>query len=542
MDIFGYSISRKEAPPTERSFVAPTDEGAIDLPVQGAGYFGTYLDLDQTARTDQELIKRYRDIALMGDVDSAIEDIVNEAVAALEKEESVELDLDKVEQSDNVKKAIDTEFKNILKLLRFDSRGHDYFRRWYIDGRIYFHKVIDTANPKGGISDLRLVDSRKIRKVREVIKDKDPRTGVELVKGVNEFYIYDERGQYLTRQPASPGQNFSAPPMKILPDAICYVSSGLMDQDRNMVLSYLHKAIKPANQLRMAENAMVIYRLARAPERRIFYIDVGNLPKQKAEQYLKDIMSRYRNKLVYDASTGEVRDDKKHMSMLEDFWLPRREGGQGTKIDTLPGGQNLGETRDLEYFQTLLYQALNVPVSRQQQQGGLNFGRAAEITRDELKFTKFVAKLRIRFSMIFLDLLKTQLILKGVLTEEDWTELEQDIKFKFAEDSYYTESKQQELLRARFELLAMASQFVGQFISREYAMKNILQLTDEEMEDMLAQIEKEPPPIPPGLDPAMLGMGGGPPMPGAVPPGQTAAGQPAKKTGPKEKGPRPAKS
>jgi len=484
MDIFGYTIKRKDSAPTERSFVPPSDEGALDT-IKAGGYYGTYLDLEGAAKNESDQIKRYRDISLMADVDMAIDDVVNEAIANLDNEEIVTLDLQKLQVSNSIKKAIETEFESILDMLRFKDKGQDYFRRWYIDGRIYFHKVIDTAKPKQGLTDIRYIDPRKIKKVRHINKEKDAKTGVEFVKSIDEFFIYNDKGIHMT-QNVSPTTNVQG--LKITKDAICYTPSGLFDVDNQMVLSYLHKAIKPANQLRMMENALVIYRLARAPERRIFYIDVGNLPKLKAEQYLKDIMNRYRNKLVYDANTGEIRDDKKTMSMLEDFWLPRREGGKGTEISTLPGGQNLGEIADIEYFQRKLYEALNVPVSRMQQQGGLNFGRAAEITRDELKFTKFVGKLRRQFSQIFSDLLKTQLLLKGVMTEQDWKELADDIEYRFAQDAYYTESKEQEILRSRVELTTQMDPYLGKYVSKSFIQKKILRLSEEEISEMNKEI------------------------------------------------------
>ena len=486
MDIFGYSIKRKEPVQTERSFVPPSDtEGALDT-IKAGGYYGTYLDLEGAAKNESEQIKRYRDISLMADVDAAIDDVVTESIANLDNEDAVTLDLQKVKASSSVKKSIEAEFDNILEMLHFKDKGQDYFRRWYIDGRIYFHKVIDTAKPKQGITDIRYIDPRKIKKVRNVNKEKDIKTGVEFVKNVEEYFVYNEKGLHMTQNVAA---SVNVQGLKITKDAICYTTSGLYDVDNQMVLSYLHKAIKPANQLRMMENALVIYRLARAPERRIFYIDVGNLPKLKAEQYLKDIMNRYRNKLVYDANTGEIRDDKKTMSMLEDFWLPRREGGKGTEISTLPGGQNLGEIADIEYFQRKLYQALNVPISRLQQQAGLNFGRAAEITRDELKFTKFIGKLRRQFSQVFSDLLKTQLILKGVLTEQDWKEMYDDVEYRFAQDAYYTESKEQEIIRSRAELVGQMDPFVGKYVTKKYIQKNILRFTDEEIADMEKEME-----------------------------------------------------
>lgn len=484
MEIFGFEITRKKPAATERSFVAPSDEGAIEQ-IRTGGYYGTYFDVEGVTNTEESLIKRYREISMMADVDSAIQDIVDESIANLDDEKPVEIDTDNLNQSAKVKQAIQEEFYTVLKLFDFNRRAQDYYRRWYIDGRIYFHKVIDTAKPKQGITDIRYIDPRKIRLVREVKKDKDPKTQVNFVKEVKEFFIYDEKGLATKPGQYKVGENSKA--LKITKDAVAYCPSGLVDQDKNLSLSYLHKAIRPANQLRMMENAVVIYRITRAPERRIFYVDTGNLPKLKAEQYLKDIMDRYRNKLVYDANTGEIRDDKKFMSMLEDFWMPRREGGRGTEIQTLPGGQNLGEMADVEYFQRKLYQSLNVPVSRLEQQAGLNFGRSAEISRDELKFTKFINKLRKRFSSLFDDLLKTQLILKGIITEDDWNEIKDNIHYRFASDAYYAESKDQEILRSRIEVLNGMAQYVGQYYSKEYVQKEILRLSDEQ----ISQIDKE---------------------------------------------------
>ena len=432
MNIFGFNITREQPPKTEKSFVAPSDEGGVES-IRAGGYYGTYLDLEGVANNEAELIKRYRDISLMADVDTAIQDIIDDAIANLDDEDPVTLYTDKLKVSDAVKKQIQDEFENIVELLDFKNRSQDYFRRWYIDGRLYFHKVIDTDNPRKGIRDIRYIDPRKITKVKEVHKEKNEQ-GVQFIKRVEEFFIFNEKG--LSQKAAQYKAPANDNALKITKDAITYVPSGLVDQDKNIALSYLHKAIRPANQLRMMENAVVIYRITRAPERRIFYVDVGNLPTNKAEQYLKDIMDRYRNKLVYDASSGEIRDDKKFMSMLEDFWLPRREGSSGTSIDTLPAGQNLGQIEDVEYFQKKLYQSLNVPVSRLQQQAGLNFGRSAEINRDELKFTKFVARLRRKFGAMFDDLLKTQLILKNIITEEDWTDIKDDLLYKFAQDAY----------------------------------------------------------------------------------------------------------
>jgi len=498
MEIFGYKVEKSKAAPTEKSFVPPTDDGGSDV-IKAGGYFGTYLDLEGTANTEAELIKKYRDIAFMADVDSAIDDIVNDSISNLDDERPVEINLDNVKLSDPIKKKIQQEFETILDLLEFNLRAQDYYRRWYIDGRIYFHKVIDTAKPKNGITDIRFIDPRKIKKVREIFKEKDEKSGVEFIKKIEEYFVYNERGIVLDKaHTASPG---SAATMKVTRDAICYVPSGLSDQDKNIALSYLHKAIRPANQLRMMENAAVIYRISRAPERRVFYVDVGNLPKLKAEQYLKGIMDQYRNKLVYDGNTGEIRDDKKFMSMLEDFWLPRREGGRGTQIETLPGGQSLGEIGDIDYFQKKLFQALNVPVSRMQQQSGLNFGRAAEINRDEWKFTKFIAKLRRRFSLLFDDLLKTQLIIKSVITETDWNLIRNNIEYKYATDAYYTESKEQQIIQSRVEILNGVANYIGTLYSKAYIQKHILKLTDDDIAQIELDNSADPVQLEPGMQP-----------------------------------------
>jgi hypothetical protein len=489
----GYTLPEEQPTKGEVSFVAPSDDGSLDT-FRAGGYYGTYLDLDGAAKTESELIKRYRDISIQADVDMAIEDIVNEAIANIDEDPPVELNLDGVDKaviSENVKKSVFVEFKHILKLMQFDVRAHDYFRRWYIDGRINFHKVIDVENTRRGLVDIRYIDPRKIKKVREIEKVRDPKTGVDFIKNIKEFFVFNSKG--LGNIGGHGIMSTTTQGLKITKDSIAFCPSGLADQDNNMVLSYLHKAIKPANQLRMMENSLVIYRLARAPERRIFYVDVGNLPKIKAEQYLKDTMNRFRNKLVYDANTGEIRDDKKYMSMLEDFWLARREGGKGTEIDTLPGGENLGQIDDVLYFQKKLYQALNVPMSRLEQQGGLNFGRAAEITRDELKFVKFIDKLQKRFSLLFQDLLKTQLLLKGVLTEDDWDKIKDDIRYKYAQDAYYAEAKAQEILTSRFNLLTLAVEYQGIYFSKKYVQKKILRMTDEEILEEEKEMKKEPP-------------------------------------------------
>jgi hypothetical protein len=489
MNIFGFNITREQPPKTEKSFVAPSDEGGVES-IRAGGYYGTYLDLEGVANNEAELIKRYRDISLMADVDTAIQDIIDDAIANLDNEDPVTLDTDKLSVSNAVKKQIQDEFENIVELLDFKNRSADYFRRWYVDGRLYFHKVIDTENPRKGIRDIRYIDPRKITKVKQIHKEKNEQ-GVQFVKKVEEFYIFNEKGLSSKPSQYKAPENDSA--LKITKDAITYCPSGLIDQDKNIPLSYLHKAIRPANQLRMMENAVVIYRITRAPERRIFYVDVGNLPTNKAEQYLKDIMDRYRNKLVYDASSGEIRDDKKFMSMLEDFWLPRREGSSGTSIDTLPAGQNLGQIEDVVYFQKKLYQALNVPVSRLEQQAGLNFGRSAEINRDELKFTKFVSRLRKKFGVMFDDLLKTQLILKNIITEDDWQDIKDDLYYNFAKDAYYTESKNQEILRSRVEVLNGMASYIGTLFSKSYVQREVLMLTDEEIQQIENDLRLEQP-------------------------------------------------
>ena len=498
MQIFGYKIEKSTAPQTEKSFVAPTDDGGVET-IRAGGYYGTYIDIDGTANNEIELIRKYRDISMMADIDTAIDDIVNDSIANLDDEVPVKIDLDEVDLSKNIKKLVQDEFQTLLNMLDFNLRAQDYFRHWYIDGRLFFHKVVDTANLKKGLTDIRYIDPRKIKKMREILKEKDTKTGVEFIKDIKEYFIYNERGLVpnKTFTPAASLTSTAGATMRIEKDSICFVPSGLKDMDRNMPLSYLHKAIRPANQLRMMENAAVIYRITRAPERRVFYVDVGNLPKIKAEQYLKGIMNQYRNKVVYDSQTGEIRDDKKFMSMLEDFWLPRREGGRGTQIETLPGGQGLGEMGDIEYFQRKLYQALNVPMSRLEQQTGLNFGRAAEINRDEWKFTKFISKLRRRFTLLFDDLLKTQLILKGIITEADWEKMRYDIKYVFATDAFYTESKEQQILQSRVEILQGVAPFIGTMYSKEYVQENILKLSDDEIEEIKTQNDASPPEVSP---------------------------------------------
>lgn len=488
LSLFGYTIQKKK-PADEaqkKSFVVPQDDdGATTL--NATGFFGTYMDIDTVAKSENDLISRYRDISSYPDCDSAIEDIVTEAVAAADDEVVVKLDLEKVELSNSIKKLIEEEFDNILSLLDFNSKSHDIFRRWYIDGRIYYHKIINTSNPRSGIQELRYIDPRKIKKVKKVNKQKDLKTGVEFIKDIEEFFVYNEKGLIAT----VPSTATASQGIRISPDSITYCTSGLIDLDRNMVLSYLHKAIKVVNQLRMTEDSIVIYRMTRAPERRIFYIDVGNLPKVKAEQYVKSIMNQYRNKVTYDAATGEIRDEKKTMSMLEDFWMPRREGGKGTEITTLSGGENLGQIEDINYFQNKLYGALNVPLSRMKPDQGMNFGRQAEITRDELKFNKFVSRLRRKFCELFDDLLKTQLVLKGVMSAQDWDNIREDIYYEFTQDNYMTEAKDAEILRNRVDLLNQVTPYVGTYFSREYVFDKILRMTEEEVDKMKQEIESD---------------------------------------------------
>ena len=483
--LFGFEIKRAKDKSDDklRSIVPPVDEDGAGYVTAAGSHYGTYVNVDggEHAKDNIQNIRQYRAVSYHPEVDAAIDDIVNESIVSGENELPVTLILDHVEGlSDQLKKVITTEFEDVCSMLNFKELGHDIFRRWYIDGRVYHHLVINESQPKAGIQEIRPIDAAKIRKVKEVKKKKDEVTGASLVESVNEFYIYQEKAG---------GTNQG---VKLSNDAVSYVTSGLLDIDRKRIVSHLHKALKPINQLRMMEDSLVIYRLARAPERRIFYIDVGNLPRGKAETYMKDIMSRYRNKLVYDADTGKIRDDRKHMSMLEDFWLPRREGGRGTEITTLPGGENLGQIDDILYFQKKMYKALNVPVSRleQDQAAGL-LGRASEINRDELKFQKFIDRLRNKFSSLFLGVLKKQLMLKGVITEEDWDNWKNDIVVDYIRDNHFSELRDAELLREKLQTLDTMQQYVGEFFSKEYVMKNVLLLDDDAMKEMKDQIAQE---------------------------------------------------
>ena len=498
--LFGFSIEDSEPlSPTAVSPVPPNDEDGNDH-YMSSGFFGSYVDLEGVYRTEFELIKRYREMALHPEVDSAVEDIVNEAIVSDLNDSPVELDLDHLNASDGIKNKIRDEFKFIKDLLDFDKKSHEIYRNWYIDGRIYYHKIIDLKKPMEGIQELRYIDAMKMRHVRQQKKNENDKYGKKLTMKNNddpmdyrfpeieEYFIYNPGGKYPTGNINATGASQG---IKMAKDSITYCTSGLVDRNKGSVLSYLHKSIKSLNQLRMIEDSLVIYRLSRAPERRIFYIDVGNLPKVKAEQYLRDVMMRYRNKLVYDASTGEVRDDKKYMAMLEDFWLPRREGGRGTEISTLPGGQNLGEITDIEYFKKKLYRSLNVPPSRMDGEGGFNLGRSSEILRDELKFTKFVARLRKRFANMFNDMLKTQLILKNVITPEDWETMSEHIQYDFLYDNHFSELKESELLNERLNSVQIAEPYVGRYFSQDYVRRKILRQTDEEIIEQDKIIEKE---------------------------------------------------
>jgi hypothetical protein len=493
--LFGFTLGNKdivrEEKPEQSSFTLPTealDDGAITI-TQNAHY-GTYVDLEGSVRNELELITRYREMANHPECDNAISEIVDEAITSDPSGQCVSIVLDKLKQPDSIKKKINEEFQAVLRMMNFQNLSDDIFRRWYIDGRLYYHVVVNDKNPKQGIQELRFIDPRKIRKVREIKKDRDPKTGAVIIKSLAEYYMFNDKGT--ATQSYTSGTNQG---LKISPESIINVNSGMMDAKNTFVISYLHKAIKPLNQLRMIEDAVVIYRISRAPERRIFYIDVGNLPKGKAEQYLRDIMLKYKNKMVYDANTGELRDDRKHMSMLEDFWLPRREGGKGTEITTLPAGQNLGQMDDVLYFQKKLLQSMNVPYSRLEPQGGglAGIGRTTEVTRDELKFNKFIQKLRNRFSQIFDDALRVQLTLKGICTLEEWEEFKEYISYDFVKDNNFTEMREIEVLRERVATLNQIDPYVGRYYSAEWVKKNVLFLNDDDIQEMDKQIEKEGP-------------------------------------------------
>ena len=484
LKLFGFEIKRagkansnKEKLP---SVVPPTDNDGAGYVTATAGHFGQYVNMDgDQSKDNAQLIMRYRGVSMHPEVDMAIEEIVNEGISSSENSSSVEIALDDIEAPDKIKDMIRAEFDGIIAMLKFNELGHDIFRSFYVDGRLYYHLLVNESNMKAGIQEIRNIDSAKVRKVKEVKYKKDQRTGVKLVDTIDEYYVYEDK----------PGNQNSG--VKLATDSIAYVTSGLLDESKKKVVSYLHKALKPINQLRMMEDSLVIYRLARAPERRIFYIDVGNLPRGKSEQYMKDIMTQYRNKLVYDADTGQMKDDRKHMSMLEDFWLPRREGGRGTEISTLPGGENLGQIDDVIYFQKRLYRSLNVPVSRLEQEAQFSLGRSTEISRDEVKFQKFIDRLRRRFSGLFMNILRKQLLLKGVITEQDWEEWKDDIYVDFMKDNHFTELKEMEILRERVGLMNEVTQYVGEYFSKDWVMRNVLQLSEDDMKDMQKEIDAE---------------------------------------------------
>ena len=485
LKLFGFELKRAEDKQKEekkkklQSVVTPTDPDGAGYVTASGSHYGQFIDMDgNQAKDNRQLVLKYRGVAVHPEVDAAIEDIVNEAIVGSENEAPVELNLDNVDAPDNIKKTMIEEFNKLIGMMKFTEMGTDIFRSYYIDGRLYHHLIVNESQPKLGIQDIRNIDATKIRKVKNVKYKKDPATGAKIVDKVEEFYIFQEKS----------GSNQG---VRLSPDSVSYVTSGLMDPTKKTVVSYLHKALKPINQLRMMEDSLVIYRLARAPERRIFYIDVGNMPRGKSEAYMKDIMTRYRNKLVYDASTGELKDDRKHMSMLEDFWLPRREGGRGTEITTLPGGENLGQIDDIVYFQKRLYRSLNVPLSRLEQEAQFSLGRSTEINRDEVKFQKFIDKVRKRFSKMFIEILRKQLILKGIITDQDWNTWKNDITVDFLRDNHFAELKDAEVLQNRLNTLDQISQYVGEYFSREWVMKNVMQMSEEDIENMKDQVEGE---------------------------------------------------
>lgn len=486
MDIFGFEIKRRQQEPL--SFTPKTsDDGAVV--VAEGGVYGTYVDMEGSIRTESELVNKYREMSQHPEVDMAIDDIVNEAIAQEPEAKAVEIILDDLEQPDRVKKMLINEFDEVLKLLEFNDQSYEVFKRWYVDGRLYYHAILDAEDVRKGIIELRYIDPRKIRKVREIRKKKVA-TAVPVSQTAGEYYVYNDKGFGKTSgSGAIPSSSVTG--LKIAKDSIIHCTSGLTSTNGDLVQSYLHKAIKPLNQLRTMEDSLVIYRVSRAPERRIFYIDVGNLPKMKAEQYLRDQMTRFKNKLVYDSASGEIRDDRKFMTMLEDFWLPRREGGRGTEISTLPGGQNLGQMDDVIYFQRKLYKSLNVPISRLDPEVQFNFGRATEITRDEVKFAKFITRLRNKFAALFLRILERQLVLKGITTPEEWDTIRQSIRFKFAQDNYYAELKETEVLRDRMAMLRDVDDYAGKYYSHEWIRRNVLRQSDEDIDDIDKQIADE---------------------------------------------------
>ena len=488
INLFGFEILRKK-PETDiqPQITAPVaDDGAIDLGT--GGYFGTYLDLEASFKNEVDLITRYREMALQPELEAAVDEIVNESIVHDVSGKSVSIILDDLDQPEEIKDAIREEFKHVLKLLNFSNYGSGLFRDWYIDGRLFFQVLVDRAQPQLGIQELVYIDPRKIKKVRQVQRKKDPRTGAEVVTGVNEFYVFNDKTSTQGQQTVSTVGDSS---VKIATDAIVNVNSGLLDPKRQMVLSYLHKAIKPLNQLRMVEDAVVIYRLSRAPERRVFYIDVGNMPRLKAEQYLRDFMTKFRNKVVYDSSTGEVKDDRKFMSIMEDFWIPRRGEGRSTEITTLPPGQNLGEMADVKYFEQKLYKSLNIPITRLEVGQGFMLGRSSEITRDEVKFNKFIEKLRSKFSTLFDELMERQLALKGIASIDEWKELREKIHYDFLKDNNFSELREADLTAARMQLLAQVEQFTGRYFSKAWVQKHVLHLDEEAIDKIKMELVTE---------------------------------------------------
>jgi len=490
MRLFGFEIKRQNQEPDPPSFAPPQeDDGAVV--VAAGGVYGTYVDLEGSAKSEAELVTKYRDMTNQPEVDQAVDDIVNEAIVSEPEVETVSINLDNVQSSPNVKKAIAAEFEKILKLLNFQNQAYDIFRRYYVDGRLYYHAIINEKKPEEGLKELRYVDPRKIRKIKEIKKKRDPLTNATLTEKAAEYFLYSDKGYFNAGNGNFASNSNNVGGLRIAKDSIIHVTSGLMDTNNTVVLSHLHKAIKTLNQLRTLEDATVIYRISRAPERRIFYIDVGNLPKMKAEQYLRDMMIRHKNKVVYDSSSGEIRDDRKFMTMLEDYWLPRREGNKGTEITTLPGGQNLGEMTDVVYFQKKLYRALNVPGSRLEAEQTFNVGRSTEITRDEVKFSKFVNRLRSKFSALFIKSLEKQLVLKKIMSLEEWQEIVQDVKFDFAKDNYFAELKEIEMIRERVSILRDIDDFAGKYVSHTWIRKNVLRQTEEEIELNDEEMEAE---------------------------------------------------
>lgn len=492
MNLFGFEIVRKtdrqEEEKNQPTFAPEVqDDGAVM--VAAGGVYGTYIDLQGAARTEAELVTKYREMAQHPEVENAVDDIVNEAIVVEPNRKVVDLNLDSTKFSPAIKKLIQTEYDTILSLLDFNKMAFELFRRWYIDGRLYYHIIIDVTKPEEGIKELRYVDPRKLRKVRELNRTKDRKSQATAVRTVQEYFIFNDKG--FQSKAGEIGTSASTQGLKIAPDSIIHVTSGILDPNNTVVVSHLHKAIKPLNQLRALEDATIIYRISRAPERRIFYIDVGNLPKMKAEQYMRDMMQRHKNKVVYDASTGEVRDDRKFMTMLEDYWLPRREGGRGTEIDTLPAGQNLGELSDVEYFQKNLYKSLNVPSSRLDSESTFNFGDDQAISRDEIKFGKFVDRLKMRFNQLFMDALKKQVVLKKIMTVEEWEEQENLINFDYAKDDFFSEQKQVAIMRDRMSILQTVDPYVGRYYSHAWVRKNILQQTEKEIEEMDKESQEE---------------------------------------------------